>query len=147
MTADCSLWLYIPSYGECRHCWSWTSRTMKTYFSSKVIFLIPENELSNSVKVSLVFKFLYFISLLFFYEKYRVPEVPWSVDPIWNLIAPCENHIYELRIRKWVGKAILTNCLLTWCLQWIWSDVIFHSASSDRSKFHCIGKKTKMSGC
>ena len=46
---------------------------MKTNFSFKVIFIIPGNELANSVKAFLV---LCFISLLFFYKKYRVPQVP-----------------------------------------------------------------------
>ena len=57
---------------------------MKTNFSFKVIFIIPGNELANSVKAFLV---LCFISLLFFYKKYRVPQVlqvpqgPRSADP------------------------------------------------------------------
>ena len=46
---------------------------MKTNFSFKVIFIIPRNELADSVKAFLV---LCFISLLFFYKKYRVPQVP-----------------------------------------------------------------------
>ena len=43
---------------------------MKTYFSSKVIF-IHEKDLSNIGLFS-----FYFISLLFFDKKYRVPQVP-----------------------------------------------------------------------
>ena len=46
---------------------------MKTNFSFEVIFIIPGNKLANSVKAFLV---LCFISLLFFYKKYRVPQVP-----------------------------------------------------------------------
>ena len=38
----------------------------KTYFSFKVIFFIPEDELSNSFKIFLV---LCFISLLSFYKR------------------------------------------------------------------------------
>ena len=39
--------------------------------SFNLTFFIPENELSNSVKVFLV---LYFVSLILFYKKYRVPR-------------------------------------------------------------------------
>ena len=46
---------------------------MKTNFSFEVIFIIPGNKLANSVKAFLV---LCFISLLFFYKKYRVPQFP-----------------------------------------------------------------------
>ena len=45
---------------------------MKTNFSFEVIFFIPGNELSKSVKAFLV---LCFISLPFFFKKYRVPQV------------------------------------------------------------------------
>ena len=43
---------------------SWTSRTIKTYFSFNVIF-IPKNEISNNVKV-----FLFLFYYLFYKKKY-----------------------------------------------------------------------------
>ena len=49
---------------------SWTSRTIKTYFSFNVIFFIPKDEISNNVKV---FLFLFYY---FFYKKILVPQVP-----------------------------------------------------------------------
>ena len=45
---------------------------MKTNFSFEAIFFKPGNELANSVEAFLV---LCFISLLFFYKNYRVPQV------------------------------------------------------------------------
>ena len=63
---------------------SWTSRTIKTYFSLNIIFLTSENEISIIVKV---FHFrLYFFNLFhslfffffFFYKKIWFPQVPRS---------------------------------------------------------------------
>ena len=40
-------WFGLGLYVTCIHNKSQTSRTTETYFSSKVIFFTPENELSN----------------------------------------------------------------------------------------------------
>ena len=44
----------------------------KTYFSFKVIFFIPENEISNSVKVFLGYILIHYN---FFFQKLMVPQV------------------------------------------------------------------------
>ena len=44
----------------------------KTYFSFKVIFFIPENEISNSVKVILGYILIHYN---FFFQKLMVPQV------------------------------------------------------------------------
>ena len=57
---------------------SWTSRTIKTYFSFNVIFFISKNEISNNVEVFL------FLFCYLFYKKIlvpQVPEAPLSADP------------------------------------------------------------------
>ena len=55
-----------------------TLRRINTYFSFKVLFLKPQRDLSNSVKV---FSVLNFISLLLFYKKIQGSAVPRSADP------------------------------------------------------------------
>ena len=82
---------------------SWTSRTIKTYFSFNVIFFILE--ISNNVKV---FLFLFYY---FFYKKILVPlvpEVPRSADPQFSntllnghiCLLPAKIYIHVLIFKK-----------------------------------------------
>ena len=70
-------WMLPQSWSQCIIS-SWTSRTIKTYFSLNIIFLTSENEISIIVKV---FHFrIYFLnlfhSLFFFVKKLWFPQVP-----------------------------------------------------------------------
>ena len=48
-----------------------TTKNKQTYFSYNVIIFIPENKISNSVQV-----FLVFIIIIFFFFIRTVPQVP-----------------------------------------------------------------------